>query len=103
MKTILLNLAGPLQSWGTRANFQIRHTDYYPSKSAVLGLLLGAMGIRREDTSETIDMFNTLDFAIRVEQLGELLKDYHIARSYKSNGSLLQTYVTERPHRLLSI
>lgn len=96
MKTILLKLAGPLQSWGTRANFEIRHTDYYPSKSAVLGLLLGAMGIRREDTSETIDVFNALDFAIRVEQPGELLKDYHIARSYESNGSLLQTYVTER-------
>lgn len=96
MKTILLKLAGPLQSWGTRANFQIRHTEYYPSKSAILGLLLGTMGIRRDDTSETINKFNDLDFAIRVEQPGELLKDYHIARSHKNNGSLLQTYVTER-------
>ena len=33
MKSIVLKLAGPLQSWGTNSYFETRHTDLYPSKS----------------------------------------------------------------------
>ena len=49
MKTILLKFAGPLQSWGTSSHFETRHTDFYPSKSAVIGLLAASLGYRRDE------------------------------------------------------
>ena len=94
MKTILLKFAGPMQSWGTDSHFETRHTDLYPSKSAVIGLIGAALGIRRDDKS--ICDFDSLKFAVRVDQEGNLLKDYHIARKYKLTGDFDRTYVTER-------
>lgn len=95
MSTILLKFAGPLQSWGTKSHFETRHTDYYPSKSAVIGLIAASLGIRR-DADDEIDRLNQLKFAVRVEQQGNLLRDYHIAKKFKNDGSLAHTYVTER-------
>ena len=94
MKTILLKFAGPMQSWGTDSHFETRHTDLYPSKSAVIGLIGAALGIRRDDKS--ICDFDSLKFAVRVDHEGSLLKDYHIARKYKTGGDFDRTYVTER-------
>ena len=94
MKTILLKFAGPMQSWGTDSHFETRHTDLYPSKSAAIGLIGAALGIRRDDKS--ICDFDSLKFAVRVDQEGSLLKDYHIARKYKNSGDFDRTYVTER-------
>ena len=94
MKTILLKFAGPIQSWGTNSHFETRHTDLYPSKSAVIGMIGAALGIRRDDKS--IGDFDSLKFAVRVDQEGNLLKDYHIARKYKLTGDFDRTYVTER-------
>lgn len=94
MKTILLKFAGPMQSWGTDSHFETRHTDLYPSKSAVIGLIGAALGIRRDDKS--ICDFDSLKFAVRVDQEGSLLKDYHIARKYKNSGDFDRTYVTDR-------
>lgn len=94
MKTILLKFAGPMQSWGTDSHFEARHTDLYPSKSAAIGLIGAALGIRRDDKS--ICDFDSLKFAVRVDQEGSLLKDYHIARKYKNSGDFDRTYVTER-------
>ena len=93
MKTILLKFAGPMQSWGTDSHFETRHTDLYPSKSAAIGLIGAALGIRRDDDiKELVD----IKFAVRVDQEGGLLKDYHIARKYKTSGDIEGTYVTER-------
>ena len=93
MKTILLKFAGPMQSWGTDSHFETRHTDLYPSKSAAIGLIGAALGIRRvDDIKELVD----IKFAVRVDQEGGLLKDYHIARKYKTSGDIEGTYVTER-------
>lgn len=95
MKTILLKLAGPLQSWGTGSHFEKRHTDHYPSKSAVLGLVAASLGYRR-DEDEKIQKLNELHFAVRIDQPGHILRDYHTAHKYKANGDLDRTYVTER-------
>lgn len=95
MKTILLKFAGPLQSWGTDSHFETRHTDFYPSKSAVIGIIAASLAYRRcED--EKIQKLNELDFGVRVDQPGILLRDYHIARKYKEDGKEDRTYVTER-------
>jgi len=95
MKTILLKFSGPLQSYGTSSHFQTRYTDYYPSKSAVLGLLAACLGYRR-DEEEKLRELSTLKFAVRIDQQGGLLKDYHIAMTDKEIVEIPQTYVTNR-------
>lgn len=87
MPTMLLRLAGPLQSWGVESKFETRRTMSYPTKSGVIGMLAAALGYSRE---ESLDRLNALNFGVRVEQEGELLSDFHTARSEKS------TYVTNR-------
>ena len=94
MKTILLKFAGPLQSWGTDSRFETRSAGRYPSKSAVTGILAASFGYLRDDTR--INRFNQLDYAVRVDQPGELLSDYHVARKLKPNGNVDQVYVTNR-------
>lgn len=95
LKTLLLKLAGPLQSWGVSSDFETRYTDLYPSKSAVIGMIAGSLGYRRYE-DEKINQLNSLDFAVRIDQVGNLLRDFHIAKSYKQKGDLLRTYVTNR-------
>lgn len=79
MKTILLKFAGPMQSWGTKSHYDQRHTDGYPSKSAVLGLIAASLGWNRDDTR--IASLNALQFAVRVDQPGHVREDYHTAHS----------------------
>jgi CRISPR system Cascade subunit CasD len=95
MKTILLKFAGPLQSWGTRSHFETRHTDLYPSKSAAIGIIAASMGYRRDDDAK-IQALSQLNFAVRIDQKGQLLRDYHTAAKYKANGDFERTYVTNR-------
>lgn len=95
MKTVLLKFSGPLQSWGTSSHFEKRHTDFHPSKSAVAGMIAAAFGYRRGE-DEKIKRLNQLHFAVRVDQPGRILRDYHTAHKYKPNGDPDRTYVTER-------
>ncbi|MEZ4631640.1 MAG: type I-E CRISPR-associated protein Cas5/CasD [Deinococcales bacterium] len=77
MPTLLLCLAGPMQSWGTRSRFEERDTGLEPSKSAVLGLLCAALG---RDRSQTIDDLTPLRMGVRVDREGILKRDYHTAQ-----------------------
>lgn len=74
MKTLTIRLAGPLQSYGNEASFERRTTGDYPSKSAVIGMLAAALGYQRNDSR--ILRLNQLDFAVRIDQVGEHLKDF---------------------------
>lgn len=96
MKTILLKFAGPLQSWGTGSQFENRLTSRYPSKSAVVGMLAASLGYPRGD--ERIAQLSQLDFAIRIDQPGELLNDYHTAQKLSADGQLDRVYVTNRQY-----
>lgn len=96
MQTILLKFAGPLQSWGTNSKFETRYTDRYPSKSGVIGLISASFGFGRDDDKGN-QRLNQLDFAVRVDQTGELLHDYQLARRYNKKGiPFKHPYVTNR-------
>lgn len=95
LKTVLLKFSGPLQSWGTDSHFETRHTDTHPSKSAVIGMIAAGLGYRREEEAQ-LSRFNELGFAVRVDQAGEILRDYQTVKKYKNDGSLERTYVTNR-------
>lgn len=75
MYTLLLRLSGPLQSWGSDSLYDNRNTDYYPTKSGVIGLIAAALGLKREDSLEKL---NTLKFGVRIDCQGEYMKDFQI-------------------------
>lgn len=77
MSVVALRLAGPLQSWGAASRFQRRTTNTEPTKSGVLGLVAAAHGMRRADPLESL---LNLRFAVRVDQPGQLLRDFHTAQ-----------------------
>lgn len=88
--SLLLLLKGPLQSWGDESRYNTRATGNTPSKSGVIGLLAAAQGRQRTDSIEDLV---ALDFAVRVDQSGTLLRDYQTAQPWqkapKANASLV--------------
>lgn len=76
MKSVLIRLEGPMQSWGTQGRFSIRDTDTEPSKSGVIGVVAAALGMPRDDNA-TLAQLAGLGMAVRVDSEGTLLRDYH--------------------------
>ena len=72
--TLLVALAGPMQSWGTRSRFQERDTNAEPSKSGFIGLLCAALG---RDRSKPVDDLAGLKMGVRVDAEGIPARDYH--------------------------
>ena len=96
MATLLLRLAAPLQSWGSDSKFETRKTDREPTKSGVVGLLAAALGLRRDDT-EGLARLNGLRFAVRADQEGSLLVDFHTAKNREEDRKKGKApYVTYR-------
>jgi CRISPR system Cascade subunit CasD len=77
MSVLLMRLAGPMQSWGTRSRFSNRDTGLVPSRSGVIGLLCAALGCPREGP---LGDFHPLKMAVRVDREGRLMRDYHTAQ-----------------------
>jgi len=105
MNTLLLRLAGPMQSWGTQSRFTDRDAGREPSKSGVVGLLCAALGRPR---TEPVDDLVALRMGVRVDQEGTLLVDYQTAgggrfrgRPYgvaKANRGTPETVVSRRSY-----
>lgn len=78
--SLVLRLAGPLQSWGLASRFNRRETAGEPTKGGLIGLLAAAQGRRRSDPIE--DLLD-LSLAVRTDQPGTLLRDYHTVSDYR--------------------
>jgi len=78
MPTLLLRLAGPMQSWGTTSRFNQRDTGKEPSKSGVIGLLAAAMGIDRENWVD-LEPLTRLSMGVRHDRPGVPKRDYQTA------------------------
>src|SRR3546814_11437229 len=80
MSTLLLRLAGPMQSWGTTSRFDQRDTGKEPSKSGVVGLLAAALGIERENWAD-LEPLTRLTMGVRHDRPGVLKRDYQTAQN----------------------
>ena len=70
MYTLLLRLSGPLQSWGSDSLYDNRGTDYFPTKSGVIGLIAAALGLKR---GASLEELNSLQFGVRIDCQGEYI------------------------------
>lgn len=99
MPTLLLQLAGPMQSWGTTSRFDQRDTGKEPSKSGVIGLLAAALGIDRENWDD-LEPLSRLSMAVRHDRPGVLKRDYQTAQNIISadRSKVHETAVTTREY-----
>lgn len=86
--TLIMRLAGPMQSWGVGSRFGIRETLSEPSKSGAIGLLCAALGWDRAAPSfpiagqnRTLADLAAMPFGVRVVREGIVRRDYHTAQN----------------------
>lgn len=100
MPTLLLRLAGPMQSWGTTSRFDQRDTGKEPSKSGVIGLIAAALGIDRELWNDDLKALAGLVMGVRHDRPGVLKRDYQTAQNIISadRSKIHETAVTTRDY-----
>jgi len=109
---LLFRLYGPMAAWGDTAVGEFRPSQSHPSRTAVLGLLASALGIRRDQEDELIDLDRSVRVAVRLDMPGELLRDYHTSqvppsrkklhyytRSDETRAGKLHTILSQRDYR----
>jgi len=94
---LVFRLYGPMAAWGDIAVGEYRPSFSHPSKSAVIGLLAAALGIHRDEEERQKDLADSCSYAIRVDAMGSLLRDYHTVQVPSSGtGRNRRVYCTRR-------
>lgn len=109
---LLFRLYGPLASWGETAVGEVRPSAAWPGRSAIVGLLSAALGIRRDEEDRLRELAAACGMGICVESSGELLRDYHtiqvpperrgmrhLTRRDELNSEALNTMLSQRDYR----
>jgi CRISPR system Cascade subunit CasD len=74
---LAFRLYGPMASWGGIAIGEFRPGERSPAKSAILGLIGAALGIRRDDVISQSRLRDGYLMATVAHATGSLLRDYH--------------------------
>jgi CRISPR system Cascade subunit CasD len=89
--TLLLRLEGMLQSYGSNSLGPVRETALEPSKAAVLGMALGAIGKDRDSDGQdglpTLAEFAALKMGVVVDREGTILSDFQTVGSKMKDKS----------------
>lgn len=94
MDYLLFRLYGPMASWGEIAIGETRHTASYPGKSAIIGLMAAALGIKRSETEKQKQIQQGYRIAVEVFSWGTLLRDFHTVQVPDAVGNF--RYETRR-------
>ncbi len=97
---LLFRLYGPLASWGDIAVGTHRPSYDHPSKSAVMGLLAAAIGIRRNEENKHRELAEAYNFAVLVNSPGVFLRDYHTAQIPSARSLKKQNHIVTRKEEL---
>ncbi|MBX9295648.1 type I-E CRISPR-associated protein Cas5/CasD [Chromobacterium vaccinii] len=74
---LVFRLYGPMASWGELAVGEQRVSADHPSRSALLGLLGAALGVRRSDEGGQQALSRGYRFGVKLVAAGMPLRDYH--------------------------
>jgi CRISPR system Cascade subunit CasD len=94
---LVFQLYGAMAAWGDIAVGEHRPSQGHPSKSAIMGLLAAALGIRRDEDDRHQALTQNYGVAICVQAAGEILRDYHTIQV--PGGK--RTYATRRDELLM--
>ena len=86
MDYLVFKLYGPMASWGKIAVGQARHSESFPTKSSLIGLLAAALGIKRDEEARQHALAHGYHFAIKQLAIGTHGSDFHTAQAPDSVG-----------------
>ena len=91
---LAFRLYGMMASWGDIAVGEFRPTYDHPSRSAILGMLGAALGIRRDEEERLASVAGAYRVSVRTDLSGVLLRDYHTSqvprKSYQTRKQELE-------------
>lgn len=97
-----LHLEAPLQSYGLKSKWDSRESGFYPSKSAIIGLLGSAFGYERK--SSNLDFLSkNLKVHVRIDKEGKLITDLQTVNLpvLQADGSIKKNKDSSYYHPLL--
>lgn len=77
----MFRLHGPMASWGEVATGENRHSSDHPSKSAIIGLVSAALGVRRDAEDLHTKLTRSLGVACLVHVSGAPVEDFHTVQT----------------------
>lgn len=83
---LVFRLYGPMASWGQPAVGGDRATAISPTRSAILGLLGAALGIKRDDSAQLEALHSVVKMATKQMTPTSLLRDYHTSQVPSRNN-----------------
>ncbi len=84
---LVFRLYGALSSWGDVAVGEVRPSADRPTRSAILGLVAAALGIRRDEEDRHVVLGSSLGIGVLVTSVGKPLVDYHTVQVPRSGSS----------------
>ena len=92
---LVFQLYAPMASWGEEAVGEVRHTASIPTRSAILGLLAAALGLRRNNEDALCQFNQHYHLAVRpLSSQERWLRDYHTVSVPRENKK--RHYYTRR-------
>jgi CRISPR system Cascade subunit CasD len=92
MQCLIFRLYGPLASWGVTAIGGVRSSASMPTRSAIIGLVGAALGIRRDEEDKLDALSRSITVAVKAESEGTSLRDYHTAQTPSVEKKALWTH-----------
>ncbi len=91
---LIIKLQGPMQAWGKETFEGLRPAELFPGRSALLGLLGACLGIERTDRESQQALASSVAFAVRVDQQGVKMTDYHTVKNARVDYRGLRSHNT---------
>lgn len=97
MEYLVFRLYGPLAAWGDIAVGEHRPAFAAPSKSAIMGLIAGSLGIDRDAEDRHLALNADYGLATFTDRSGVLIRDYHTVQVRPSgSGRKRKRFATRR-------
>ena len=77
---LILKIHGPMQAWGEHTFEGMRPSANFPTRSGLLGLLGGCLGIKRNDRNRLKQLADSIGIAVRVDARRMSQKTEHRGR-----------------------
>lgn len=86
---LVFRLYGPMASWGQAAVGGDRPTGVQPSRSALLGLIGAALGIKRDEEERLRELHKSVFVAVKHSFPTTLMRDYHTTQVPSANAKVV--------------